>query len=96
MSKITIEIDSKWQKIVRSPIFYIVASLQGVAGSFAPLFLYWSGKGMFGEWETEVVIACIAVIFPVLGFYMLLGTAGAIVKSCVPESFRRRPVGFHL
>lgn len=75
MSKVTIEIDSKWQRIVRSPIIYIVASLQGIAGSFAPLFLYWSGKGMFAKYEMEVVVACVAVIGIVLLFYSSLGIA---------------------
>jgi len=47
METVTIEIDSKWVKLVRSPLYWIVAALQGVSITFAPLFLYWSGKGIF-------------------------------------------------
>jgi hypothetical protein len=76
MDKVTIEIDSRWAKIVRCPLYWIVAALQGVSVSFAPLFLYWSGKGMFphgSEWL--VVPSCFAVILLVGFFYMLLGAA---------------------
>jgi len=40
MDKVTIEINSKWVRIVRSPLYWIVAALQGLSVSFAPLFLY--------------------------------------------------------
>jgi len=78
MDKVTVEIDSRWAKIVRSPLYWIVAALQGVSVSFAPLFLYWSGKGMFphgSEWL--VVPSCFAIILFVGLFYMLLG--GAVI-----------------
>ena len=39
MQRVSIEIDAKWVKIVRSPLFWIVVALQGVSLSFAPLFL---------------------------------------------------------
>jgi len=45
MEKVTIEIDSTWAKIARSPLYFVIVALQGVSVSFAPLFLYWSGKG---------------------------------------------------
>jgi hypothetical protein len=78
MDKVTIEIDSRWVKIVRSPLYWIVAALQGVSITFAPLFLYWSGKGMFHhESEWLVVPSCFAVILVVGFFYMLLG--GAVI-----------------
>jgi hypothetical protein len=75
LSKIAIEIDSKWVKIIRSPAFIVVIALQGVAISFAPLFLYWIGKGIFFpgfEWITLPLFY--GVIFVVLLFYMLLGS----------------------
>jgi hypothetical protein len=45
MRKITIEIDSRWAKVVHSPLYWIAAALQGVSIGFAPRFLNWSGKG---------------------------------------------------
>ena len=45
--KVTVEIDQKWVRLARSRLYYIVAGLTGVSVTFAPLFLYWSGKGTF-------------------------------------------------
>ena len=87
MDKVTIELDSKWVKIVHSPLYWIVAALQGVSITFAPLFLYWSGKGMFynrSEWL--IVPSCFAVILFVGFFYILLGGAviGELRKKKLP------------
>jgi hypothetical protein len=74
MSTVTVQLDSKWIKIVRSPLYWIVATLQGVSVSFAPLFLYWSGKRDFfrgSEWI--IVPVCFSVILLVGLFYMRLG-----------------------
>ncbi len=76
MSTVTIEIDAKWLKIVRSPLYWIVVALQGVSVTFAPLFLYWSGRGSyFGAFQWIVVPVCFAVILFVPLFYFLLGSA---------------------
>ena len=75
MSKVTIEVNSKWVKIVRSPLYWIVVTLQGVSITIAPLFLYWSGKGFFPPGEKQLVVPlCFAAIFFVGMFYMLLGS----------------------
>ena len=75
MGKVTIELDSKWVKIVRSPLYWVVAALQGAAISFAPLFLYWSGKGFFPPGENRFLVPlCFATIFFVGMFYMVLGS----------------------
>jgi hypothetical protein len=74
MDKVTIEINSRWVKIVHSPLYWIVAALQGVSITFAPLFLYWSGKGWFyHDLEWIVVPSCFAVIVLVGLFYFWLG-----------------------
>jgi hypothetical protein len=84
MNKITVEIDSKWQKIVRSPFYYVIAALQGVAITFAPLFLYWCGKGqMFHGYEPVIVPFCFAVIFLIPAFYYWLG--GAIIRELMKK-----------
>jgi hypothetical protein len=75
MGKVIIEVNSIWVKIARSPLYWIVAALQGVSVSFAPLFLYWSGKGFFSPEENRFVVPmCFATIFLVGMFYMLLGS----------------------
>ena len=79
MEKITIELDVKWQRIARSPLYFVVAAFQGVAVSFAPLFLYWCAKGMFTGYEWFVVPCCFAVIIFVALFYYLLG--GAVIRE---------------
>ena len=64
-------------KIVRSPIYWIVAAFQGFSISFAPLFLYWSGTGRFFHYGSEwiVVPVCFGAILLVGAFYMLSGKA---------------------
>ncbi|HVM59531.1 MAG TPA: hypothetical protein VMV72_01585 [Verrucomicrobiae bacterium] len=76
MEKVTIQLDAKWVKIARSPLYMVVGALQGIAVSFAPLFLYWCGKGYFykcAEWI--VVPLCFATILLVSFFYFWLGAA---------------------
>jgi hypothetical protein len=48
--KVTVEVDQKWVSLARSPIYFVVAALAGVSITFAPLFLYWSGKGKVLLW----------------------------------------------
>ena len=76
MDKVSIEIDSRWVKVARSPLYFIIAALQGISVSFAPLFLYWSGRGSyFNGLEWVVVPLCFAVIFFVSVFYFWLGNS---------------------
>ena len=75
MQRVSIEVDARWVKIVHSPLYWIVALLQGLSVSFAPLFLYWSGAGRFYHgWEWLIVPSCFAAILFVGLFYMLLGS----------------------
>lgn len=76
--KLTVEIDSRWVKMTRSPVYFVISGLTGVSVTFAPLFLYWSGKGTFYHgYEWLIVPVCFAVIYIVPGFYFLLGNAVA-------------------
>jgi len=76
--KVTVDVSPTWVKIARSPIYLIVSSLTGVSVSFAPLFLYWSGKGKFYPgYEWIVVPLCFAVICVVPLFYFRLGNVVA-------------------
>ena len=82
--RVVVEIDSKWVKVVHSPVYWIVAALTGAAITFGPLFLYWCGKGTFfpgTEWI--VVPACFVVIYLVGMFYIALG--GAVVTALRKE-----------
>ena len=72
--KVTVEISPILVKITRSPIYVVISALSGVSMSFAPLFLYWTGKGkFFPGYERFVVPLCFVVIYCVPGFYYLLG-----------------------
>jgi hypothetical protein len=73
MSTVSIEIDSKWVKRVRSPLYWAVGTLQGVAITFAPLFLYGAGKGRFQKYDYIVAALCFATILLVGFFYVRLG-----------------------
>jgi hypothetical protein len=73
MSTVSIEIDSKWVKLVRSPLYWVVGTLQGVAVTFAPLLLYWAGQGRFQKYNYAVAALCFATILLVGFFYVRLG-----------------------
>lgn len=78
--KVTIELNARWVKIIRSPVYFIVSALQGVSISFAPLFLYWCGQGKFALAPRQIVVPlCFGIIFGVPMFYMLLG--GAVIRE---------------
>ncbi len=74
MATVTVELNSKWVKIVRSPLYWIVAALQGASMTFAPLFLYWTGRGQFFRGSERIVVpACFGAILLVGLFYLRLG-----------------------
>ena len=78
MSKVAIEIDSKWVKIVRSPVYFVVVALQAISISFAPLDLYWIGKAKgksFPGFKWITLPLCYGGIFFAMLFYLLLGNA---------------------
>jgi len=76
--KVTVEIGPTWTRMVRSPIYVLVTALTGVSVSFAPLFLYWSGKGVFYPRYARIVVPlCFALIYLVPLFYIRLGSAVA-------------------
>jgi len=78
--QVTVEISPRWVKIARSPLYVLVSALTGVSVTFAPLFLYWSGKGkFFPGYEWLVVPLCFAMIFFVPLFYFRFGSA--VVKE---------------
>jgi hypothetical protein len=61
---VVVQISPKWVSLIKSPLMWAVWALQGVAISFAPLFLYWSGKGLFLPAERRLMIpVCFAIIF---------------------------------
>jgi len=73
--RVTVDVSPMWVKIARSPIYVIVSALTGVSVSFAPLFLYWSGKGkFFPGYEWVIVPICFAVLIGVPAFYFRLGS----------------------
>jgi len=77
---VTIAIDSTWVRFARSPFYFIVSGLVGVSVTFAPLFLYWSGKGTFYPGYARFVVPlCFAVIYLVPSFYFRIGQA--VVKE---------------
>jgi len=81
--RITIDVNTKWAWFARSPLYVIVSALSGVSVSFAPLFLYWSGKGTFFPGHERVIVPlCFAVIYLVPSFYL-------IVVQAVAKDLRR-------
>lgn len=76
MSPITVEISPRWVAIIKSPLMYVIWMFQGVAVTFAPLFLYWSGRGTVPpEIQWLVVPLCFALVYIVPLFYFAFGNS---------------------
>jgi ABC-type nickel/cobalt efflux system permease component RcnA len=80
MENINVVIDSKWVKLINSPLYTIVQALTGVSISFAPLFLYFAGEWRLrGSSMWLTFIACYGIIFLVSAFYF--GLALSVIKQ---------------
>jgi len=76
MATLTIQIDDKWKQRIRSPLYKVVSSMQGVALSFAPIFIYMIAKGIIlKEVEWLVVPICFMIILVVGVFNLKLAQA---------------------
>ncbi len=80
MEKVTIEINARWGRLVRSPVMLVIAALQGISITMAPLFLYWSGKGEFYPQNSQWLVPLLfAIVYLVPLFYFFIG--GPVVKA---------------
>jgi hypothetical protein len=71
VSKVTVEVDSKWVDRINSPFFTVIQALTGVSLTFAPLFLYWAGSwGLTGPLKWTIIIVCFGLILIVPGYYI--------------------------
>jgi hypothetical protein len=96
MDKVTIELDAKWVRQVNSPYMHIVWAFQGVAITFAPLFLFWAGTGnFFSGYKLIVVPLCFAAVYLIPMFYYRLGAA--VIKELRKQSLNdhRKEDGSH-
>ena len=77
---VMVAIDAKWLQKVRSPSFYLIATLTGVSVTFAPLCLVWCGSvSDYGLLEWIIAPLCLLTIYFVPGFYMRL--AGEVLHQ---------------
>ncbi len=84
MDKVAVQIHPSQRRFAQSPFFFVIAALQGVAITFAPLALYWCGKGQMSGLEPIIAPVCFGVIFFVSLFYYMLGSA--VVKELRKKS----------
>ena len=77
--KITVELDSKWERRVNSPLFWAVSALTGISITYAPFYLYRAGQDGLSESSGWLVPTCFAVIYLVPLFYIRLGAE--VIKS---------------
>jgi hypothetical protein len=80
MSKVTIELDSVWVKFAKSPLFLVLSALQGVSITFAPYFLYLSGKGesTLLPRQTAVPLFFAVIFFVPLAYFRL---SSAVIRE---------------
>lgn len=59
MEVVTVSIDRKWARVIRSPVYYIVAAFSGVAVTFVPLFLFQMGPAgaEYSDWRVYALLA---------------------------------------
>jgi hypothetical protein len=69
MNNVHVLIDSKWVKIINSPLYIIVQALTSVSVSFAPLFLYFAGEwGLRGLSKWLIFLS--DLLFPTLNRFV--------------------------
>jgi hypothetical protein len=73
MDTVSIEIDSRWIKIARSPFYFIIYALRGISVTFIPFFFYSFGRRQQSGRPEWLVPLCFAIIFLVAVFYFSLG-----------------------
>lgn len=62
MERMAIEVDEKWARTVRSPMYWVVSALTGVSVTFCPLFLFLFLFGREGTSMTDWrVLICLAI-----------------------------------
>jgi hypothetical protein len=76
----TVEINSLWTSLVRSPLMLVIWGFQGVSVSFAPLFLYWSGKGWFFPQARSIIVSACFLIIVFEGLFFM-GLANHVVRQ---------------
>jgi hypothetical protein len=71
LESIVVSIDSKWVRIVRSPAYFIVSALSGVAVTFFPMYMYRFGRegADYTDWR---VIACWLTTMVICGIHFRL------------------------
>ncbi len=69
---IKINISDRVVKFIWSPLFLVVAALQGVTFGFAPLFLFMAGRSQRDMFD-PYVICLFSLIFLMSLFYVKLG-----------------------
>ena len=79
MSTVTIEVDSRLLRFVRSQFFVLIPCVTGVCLTFTTLFAYWTGQGKYRFPEWFILLVCVGVNFGAsLPYYRL---AGAVIRK---------------
>ena len=87
MAKITIEVGDGTIRLIRSPVYWVVATLTGVSVTFAPLLLFFLGgrwSDMFSDYVKWVIIVlCFLAIYLVPMFYIKVssGVISEVLKK---------------
>jgi hypothetical protein len=90
---VTLELNPRWVKLARSPLYFLFPAGAGVSTVFAPLFLYWSGQGrFFPGLEWLIVPSCFVVIYCVQLFFMAFGNAAVTSLRREPAEGENSPI----
>lgn len=86
MAKVTIDIDESTLRVIKSPVFYVIAAFTGVSVTFAPLILFTIGD--WSDWLNDqikwgLVVFSFLIIYLVPSFYMKI--ASKVIKEVLKK-----------
>jgi hypothetical protein len=62
METVSVQVDSKWARIIRSPIYWVVTALTGVSVTFFPAYLLELGRNGHTFFDWQVLLLWITTV----------------------------------
>jgi|GEM_PF-725207 len=73
-----IVISAKWVRLIKSPLYYVVAALTGVSVTFLPIGMYMLGSSHVEFWNPFVILCGLGIYIPTTFYF---GLAAEVVRQ---------------